>query len=544
MDSHDFIIVGAGSAGCVLADRLSESGRFSVLVLEAGGSDRNFWVQMPIGYGKTFHHPRMNWRYTSEPSPGLDNRESYVPRGKLLGGSSAINAMVFIRGQHEDYDAWEALRNPGWGWKDVAPAFRAMEDNAAGADDHRGAGGPLTVTGIDGSAHPACHDFVAACEAIGLPRNPDFNGASQEGAGLFQNTTRKGVRSSSASAFLRPAMKRRNLRVVTHAHATRILFEGRRAAGVEYRRGGKLLTAKAGREVILSAGAINSPHLLQLSGVGAPSLCTANGIPVIHALGGVGENLQDHLCIDYIYRASRPTLNQVLRPWSGRLAAGLRYLLTRTGPLSLSVNQAGGFARSDPARPRPNLQLYFSPLSYTRGVAGKRQLMLPDREPGFLLGASNCHPKSRGHVRARSADPFDAPAIRFNFLSAREDVEELIDGSLMLRRIALAEPLASLVRSELKPGPGIRSRDEIEADVRQRAGSVFHASGTCRMGPGNAGDVVDARLRVHGLHGLRVVDASIFPLLPSGNINGPSIMTGWKGADLILDDHGQKPFRR
>lgn len=537
MDNYDFVIVGAGSAGCVLANRLSESGRFRVLLLEAGGSDRNFWIRMPIGYGKTFYHPNLNWRYTSEPSPGLDNRDSYVPRGKVLGGSSSINAMVFIRGQHADFDAWAAQGNPGWSWADVAPIFRAMEDNVAGADAYRGSGGPLTVTSIDSSAHPTCYDFVAACVATGLPKSADFNGKTQEGTGLFQNTTRKGVRASSASAFLRPTLKRRNLRVITHAQATRILFEGRKAIGVEFRHRGKLLTARAQREVILSAGAINSPHLLQLSGVGAPSLCAANGIAVVHALEGVGENLQDHLCIDYIYRATRATLNQVLRPWTGRLAVGLQYLLTRTGPLSLSVNQAGGFVRSDPSRPRPNLQLYYSPLSYTRGVKGKRQLMLPDREPGFLLGASNCHPKSRGHVHLRSADPFDAPAIQFNFLSQREDVEELIDGSLMLRRIAQAQPLAALVERELQPGAAIQTREQMEADVRSRAGSVFHASGTCRMGPGIPGDVVDARLRVHGLGNLRVIDASIFPILPAGNINAPAIMTGWKGADLVLADH-------
>lgn len=538
MNSHDFVIVGAGSAGCVLASRLSEGGRFRVLLLEAGGSDRNFWVRMPIGYGKAFHDPRLNWRYMSEPVPGLGNRETYWPRGRVLGGSSAINAMVFIRGQREDYDAWEALGNPGWGWEGLAPLFRRMEDNLAGADELRGSGGPLTVTDIAASAHPTCHDFIAACEAAGLPRNRDFNGATQEGAGLYQITTRNGVRASAASAFLRPAMRRPNLHVVTHAHVTRILFEGRAAVGVEYRRGDRLHTAWAAREVVLSAGAVNSPHLLQLSGVGPADLCAAHGIPVVHALAGVGDNLQDHLCIDHIYRANRPTLNSVLRPWWGRLAVGLRYLATCTGPLSLSVNQAGGFFRSDPSRARPNMQLYFSPLSYTRAVPGKRRLMLPDPEPGFLLSASNCHPASRGHVRLRSNDPLAAPSIQPNYLSAREDVEELIDGSLMLRRIAQAGPLAAIIESELRPGAAVATRGEIEADLRRRAGSVFHASGTCRMGPGSPADVVDARLRVHGLGGLRVVDASIFPLLPAGNINGPAMMTGWKGADLILADHG------
>lgn len=537
MESWDFIIVGAGSAGCVLANRLSESGRHRVLVLEAGGSDRNFWVQMPIGYGKTFYHPALNWRYMSEPVPGLGNRETYWPRGRALGGSSSVNAMVYIRGQHQDYDSWEALGNSGWGWESVGPIFRQMENNASGADEYRGAGGPLSVCDISESVHPTCHDFIAACETEGLARNPDFNGKTQEGAGLYQITTRKGVRASAASAFLRPAMNRPNLRVVMHAHTTGILFEGSKAVGVKYRLGDRELAARATREVILSAGAVNSPQLLQLSGIGPADLCAAHGIPVLNALPAVGENLQDHLCIDHVYRANRPTLNSVLRPWWGRARVGLRYLATRTGPLSLSVNQAGGFCRSDPGRGRPNLQLYFSPLSYTRAVPGRRQLMLPDQEPGFLLGASNCHPKSRGHVRLRSPDPFTAPAIQPNYLSAREDVEELIDGSLMLRRIAQAAPLAAIIDRELHPGPSVTSREEIEADLRARAGSVFHASGTCRMGPDPVVDVVDAQLRVHGVGGLRVADASIFPLVPSGNINAPAMMTGWKAADLILADH-------
>lgn len=537
MSNWDFIIVGAGSAGCVLANRLSESGRFRVLVLEAGGSDRNFWVSMPIGYGRTFHHPELNWRYMSEPVPGLGNQRAYWPRGRVLGGSSSINAMVYIRGQQADYDAWEALGNPGWGWKGVGPIFRRMEANAAGADEFRGADGPLTVSSIAASAHPTCENFIAACEAVGLPRNSDFNGATQEGAGLYQNTTRRGVRASAATAFLRPAKRRPNLAVVTHAHVTRILFDGRKATGVEYRVGDRLMTARAGREVILAAGAVNSPQLLQLSGIGPAGLCAAHGIEVVHASAGAGAHLQDHLCVDHIYRASRPTLNSVLRPWWGRLVVGARYLATRGGPLSLSVNQAGGFFRSDPSRSRPNLQLYFSPLSYTRATPGKRQLMLPDPEPGFILGVSNCHPKSRGHVRIVSPDPLAAPAIQPNYLAERDDVEELVDGCLMLRRIAAAPPLAAIIDRETHPGPAVSTREEFEADLRLRGGSVFHGSGTCRMGPDPAADVVDARLRVHGVGGLRVVDASVFPLLPSGNINAPAMMTGWKGADLILEDH-------
>jgi choline dehydrogenase len=299
----------------------------------------------------------------SEPVPGLGDRETYWPRGRVLGGSSSINAMVFIRGQREDYDQWEALGNPGWGWKDVGPLFRAIEDSAAGSNNCRGKGGSLSVTDISPSCHPTCHDFIASCEAAGLPRNADFNGATQEGAGLYQITTRNGVRASAASAFLRPAMRRANLRVVTHAHVCRILFEGRKAVGIEYRIGNRRHVVRAACEVILSAGAIGSPHLLQLSGVGPAALGAAYGIPVVHALAGVGENLQDHLCLDYVYRANRPTLNSVLRPWRGRFVAGLHYLLTRAGPLSLSVNQAGGFFRSDPSRIRPNQPLSFSPLS-------------------------------------------------------------------------------------------------------------------------------------------------------------------------------------
>ncbi len=537
MESYDFIIVGAGSAGCVLADRLSESGRYRVLILEAGGSERNFWVRMPIGYGKTFYHRKLNWRYTSEPVAGLGDRQVYCPRGRVLGGSSSINAMVYIRGQQQDYDHWEELGNPGWGWDSVLPFFRRLEDNSAGPDDYRGSGGPLRVTGIAGSEHATCSDFVAGCEAAGLARNDDFNGATQEGAGLYQITTRDGIRASAASAFLRPAMRRKNLRVITDAHVTKILFDGRRATGVTYSKGDRVVSVTASREVILSAGAVNSPQLLQLSGVGAPELSATTGVPPVHALRGVGENLQDHLGVDYIYRANRPTLNSVLRPWWGRLSVGIRYVLTKTGPLSISVNQAGGFFRTDLNRARPNMQLYYSPLSYTRAAPGVRQLMLPDREPGFLLGISNCHPKSRGTVRLRSDDPFDPPIIQPNYLSAAEDVEELIDGCMMLRRIASAKPLSEIVEDEIHPGAATITREQIEADLRERASSIFHLSGTCKMGPGDASDVVDARLRVHGLGGLRVVDASIFPELPSGNINGPAMMTGLKGAELILEDH-------
>lgn len=532
----DYLIVGAGSAGCVVASRLSADPGNRVVIIEAGGSDLHPWVRMPIGYGKSFYHPRLNWRYQTETEPALAGRNIYWPRGRVLGGSSSINAMVFIRGQREDYDDWEKLGNTGWGYRDVLPVFRRMEDNLAGADDWRGTGGPLSVADVSGLVHPLCANFLAAGRAAGLPHNPDFNGATQEGVGIYQITTRGGMRASASSAYLRPAMRRRNLAVVTHAQATRILFEGRRAVGVQYRRGGELLTIRARREVILAAGAINSPQLLQLSGVGDPALLAPLGIDVVHAARQVGRNLQDHLGFDYIYRSRVPTLNDRLRPWWGQLALGMRYVLWRSGPLSLSVNQAGGFFRTDPARDRPNMQLYFSPVSYIKAVPGKRQLLRPDPYSGFLVGVSNCHPTSRGHVAIRSADPLEAPTIQPNYLSTEEDMAELVEAAYFLRRLAATSPMAELIAEELRPGAHVEARVDIEADIRQRAGSVFHASGTCGMGPDPATAVVDGRLRVHGLEGLRVVDASIFPRIIAGNTNAPAIMVGERGSDFILAD--------
>ena len=528
-----YIIVGAGSAGCALASRLTEHGRHTVLVLEAGGSDRNLWVRMPIGYGKTFYHPRLNWRYRTDPVEGLNGRVAYCPRGRVLGGSSSINAMVFIRGQHEDFDDWAALGNPGWSHADLLPLFRRMEDNLAGADAWRGTGGPLTVSNIDALAHPLCRHFIDAGIELGFPHNADFNGQAQDGVGLYQVTVDRGLRASAATAYLRPAMRRSNLTVATNATVTRVLFEGRRAVGVAYEQGGRMLTAHAGREVVLSAGAINSPQLLQLSGVGDPEFLRGKGIDVVHALPGVGANLQDHVCIDYIYRANRPTLNDVLRPWWSQMLLGARYLLTRSGPLALSVNQAGGFVRTGPGAERPNLQLYFSPLSYLRATPGKRQLMRPDPYPGFLLSVSNCHPTSRGYVCIRSADPREAPEIQPRYLSTERDVRELVEGARLMRRLASTRSMRAIIEAEVMPGPEVASLEAIVDDIRSRAGSVFHPCGTCAMGPDPSTAVVDPRLRVHGLDGLRIADASIFPLLIAGNTNAASIMVGEKAFELM-----------
>lgn len=536
MQTYDFIIVGSGSAGSVVAERLSASGRFSVLVLEAGGSDRRFYVQMPLGYGKTFFDPAVNWNYKTEPDPGLAGNVDHWPRGRLLGGSSSINAMVWIRGAREDFDAWAAAGNPGWAFDDLLPVFKALEDNQAGADQWRGVGGPLHITDCSTSVHPLTKRYLAAANQAGLPFNPDFNGAAQEGAGIYQITTKNGRRMSAARAFLRPAMKRKNLRVEINALATRILFEGKRAVGIEYLQNGETKTARAGREVILSGGSINSPQLLQLSGIGPSAILGALGIAVVHANENVGANLQDHVGINYTFRGRLPTLNQILRPWWGKLMVGMQYMLMRSGPLSLSMNNAGGFFRTDPAAARPNMQLYFQAFSTVIPKSGERPILTPDPWPGFSIGLSNCRPSSRGEIMIRSANPRDYPKIVANAFSTEADVAEMLAAVKFIRKTAAMPAMAEIIEEEVLPGPSITSDADIIQDFRKRSGTVYHPVSTCRMGPNAARAVVDPRLRVHGLEGLRVIDASIFPDNITGNTNAASIMTGWKGAELVLED--------
>ncbi|MEM9628019.1 MAG: GMC family oxidoreductase N-terminal domain-containing protein [Pseudomonadota bacterium] len=536
--SFDIIIIGAGSAGAVLANRLSADGKRRVLVLEAGGSDLNPWVRMPIGYGKTYYHPKLNWKYETEPVEGLGGRKSYWPRGKVIGGSSAINAMVYVRGHPEDYDDW-ALDAPGWAWRDIAPIFKRMEDWSGGADDHRGTGGPLSVTDISEEVHPLCRTYLQAAAEAGIPTNPDYNGQSMEGAAVYQLTTRRGVRASTAACYLRPAQKRANLEVALHAQVTCLVIDGREVKGVAYRQNGRDLTALARQEVILAGGAINSPQILQLSGIGPAALLKDKGLDVVHDAPEVGRNLQDHLGIDNLYRARVPTLNQSLGPWLGRIQAGLAYIFKRSGPLSLSVNQGGGFVRMRPGAGRPDLQLYFSPLSYMRAPAGKRPLMKPDPFPGFLLGSNPCRPSSRGHLEIRTPDPFDAPAIHPNYLATEDDRQAMIDGVRLARRIAETPAFDAVIDAELRPGLDAVSDEDLTAYVREQAWTVFHPCSTCRMGSDPARSVVDPKLRVHGLGGLRIADASIFPIIPSGNTNAPSIMVGEKAADLILEDDGR-----
>ena len=533
---YDYIIIGAGSAGCVLADRLSADGRYTVCLLEAGGTDRRFWVTVPLGYGKLFYNKAVNWCYTTEPSKGLGGRPDFWPRGKLLGGSSSINAMVYIRGQQQDFDGWAEAGNPGWDWDSVLPIFKEMETYDGGGNHFRGDKGPLHVSRADRDAHPLCAAYFEAGQALGLPLNEDFNGPSQEGVGFYQVTTRKGRRHSSAKAFLRPAMGRKNLTVLTGAQAKRILFDGKRATGVVFQQGGQEKTVHAAREVILSAGAINSPQLLQLSGVGPADLLRKHGIDPVLDQPQVGANLQDHQGLNITFKARIPTLNTILRPWWGKLWVGMRYLLTRSGPLSRSINQAGGFFRTDPSRNRPNMQLYLQAFSTLQPRLGERPLLTPDPFPGFSLGLSNCHPRSRGYLEITSNDPFTPPRIVANPFEDEEDMQEMLQGVKFVRQLAQHPALAALIEEEIVPGPQCQTDEDLIEDIRQRGGTVFHPSGTCRMGPDPAAAVVDSRLRVHGLQGLRVIDLSIYPTIISGNTNASAMMIGAKGAAMILED--------
>ena len=527
---YDYIIVGAGSAGSVLANRLSADGSRRVLVLEAGGSDLRFWVQMPIGYGKAFYDARINWKYTSEPVPEQYGDRAYWPRGKVLGGSSAINAMVYVRGHPEDYNDWGRIA-PGWSWSDIAPLFQRMEDWDGPESPHRGTQGPLGVHDTSAEVHPINRAFLAGAEQAGIPFNPDYNGARMEGAGLYQITAKGGIRMSTARAYLRPAMKRANLEVITKALATRVLFDGNRATGVAYRHKGREVQARCQGEVILAGGAINSPQLLQLSGIGPGAVLQKAGIEVRVDAPEVGRNLRDHLGVDHVFHARVPTLNQALRPWWGKLWNGLRYVTTRRGPLSLSVNQGGGFWSPREGADRPQFQIYFSPLSFTKAPPGTRPMMNPDPFFGFRLGHNPCKPTSTGHLEIRSPDPTEAPAMFPNYLSTEEDRRLMVEGARLVRRIAATPAMQDVIDHESAPGLECDSDEALLEAARRTAGTVFHQCGTAAMGR-----VVDPRLRVKGVDGLRVADASIFPDIPTGNTNAPAIMVGEKASDILAED--------
>jgi choline dehydrogenase len=528
-ESFDYVIVGAGSAGCVLANRLTADGRHRVLLLEAGGHDRHFWIHVPLGYGKLFNDARVNWLYSSEPEAELDNRRIIQPRGKVLGGSSSINGLLYIRGQHDDYDRWRQLGNAGWSFDDVLPYFRRAEDQERGADAMHGAGGPLSVSDVC-EPHPLCEAFIEAVQQAGHPRNDDFNGAAQEGAGYFQYTARRGLRRSTAAGYLRQARQRGNLKVVTHALATRILLDGRRATGIEYRRGGETHLAKANVEVILSGGAFNSPQLMQLSGLGPAALLQQHGIAVAADIPGVGADLQDHLQVRFQYRCTDPiTMNDVVHNWRHRMLAGLRYFTTRKGMLAIGAGYAGAFLRTSPHLASPDVQLHF--LIFSTDTAGAALHTFP----GFIVSVCQLRPESRGYVRIKSADPTEPPAIQPRYLSSQFDRDTLLAGMRQLQGIMRQPAMRRYVAEEFKPAPSVTSDADLMAYARATSTTVFHPTSTCRMGSDPTA-VVDERLRVRGIDSLRVVDASIMPALVSGNTNAGTVMIAEKGSDMILQD--------
>jgi len=534
--AFDYIVVGAGSAGAVIANKLSRSGADSVLLLEAGPDDRRFYVRVPLGYGKVYYDDNVNWKYSTEPVPGLNNKPSYWPRGKVLGGSSSINAMVYVRGHPNDYQEWDEVAT-GWSWNDVAPVFKRMEDFDGPRSEERGVAGPLAVRDISEDAHALCDTYLNAAAQCQIPTNEDYNTGSMEGAALYQINTRHGLRASSSACYLHPARNRHNLSIETKTHVTRILFEGKRAVGVQYIQGGKTHTVSARCEVIVSAGAIGSPQLLQLSGIGDAELLAKYGISVVHNARDVGQHLQDHLGADVVCKTNVDTLNQVLGPWHGKLKAGLEFLFKRRGPLTLSLNQAGGFVRCNESSTSPDTQLYFSPVSYTRAPAGTRPLISPDPFPGFLIGYNPCKPTSRGSLTIRSANPLEAPRMQPNYLDTEHDKALMLAGMRLMRQLLDAPAFKSVVVDEVYPGRDCETDSELMDFIHDNAWTVFHQCGTCRMGSDASESVVDERLRVHGVRALRVADASVFPTIPTGNTNAPSIMVGERAADFILEDN-------
>lgn len=532
---YDYIVVGGGSAGCLLAARLSEDPKLSVMLIEAGPRDMNPWLHVPSGFFKTINNPRYDWQYQTEPEPALNDRRIAWPRGRVLGGSSAINGLIYIRGQADDFNDWAQRGNPGWSWPDVLPAFRISESQGRGADEFHGTDGGLGVEDPPVRLELVSR-FIEAGQQAGLPLTDDFNGARQEGVGRFQLTTRSGRRSSSARSFLTTARRRSNLQIITNTAAERLSIDGKRVTGIYCRRGDTTLHLRCRGEIILTAGTIGSAQLLQLSGVGDPNILKAAGVTPTHALHGVGRHLQDHLQSRLVLQLNRTiSLNDMTRGHVRKLLIGLEYIMRRTGVLAFGASLAGGFARTPLSSDRPDIQFHFQPLSLDSYDGGLHPFS------GATISACQLRPESEGTLFIASPDPTAAPKIHANYLATERDRLTMIEGFRWLRRIAAAPALADVTAKEYRPGDAVRSDDEILDFIRATGSSIYHPSGTCRMGPvPDRGDVVDARLRVHGLNGLRVADCSIMPRLISGNTNAAAIMIGERAAQFIREDAAQR----
>ena len=529
--TFDYIVAGAGSAGCCMAARLSENGRYRVLLLEAGPDDRYWWIHVPIGYSRLFANPRVNWMFESEPEPELEGRTMYQPRGKVLGGTSSINGMVYMRGTPTDYDNWRQRGCDGWDWENVLPFFKKAENQERGADEFHGTGGPLRVSNPVRS--PLGDAMVQAAIEAGIPANPDFNGARQEGVGYYQTTTGNRARWSAAKAYLKPAKNRPNLKIETNAQATRILIEDGRAVGVEYQTPRGRRTASCRGEIVVSGGVYGSPQLLQLSGLGPAALLQQVGVPVVRDMPGVGAHLHDHFNTYLVWRCSQPiTINDLAMSMAKKLKAGVQYIFTRSGHLSNAGIYAGAFVKSDPRLEQPDLQINMFGWSALERL---RTGIKPHPFSAFTMSPVHLRPEGRGWVRIKSPDPLAPPSIQFNFLASQYDYDALIYGSRLARKIAAQPALKPYVVEEVLPGPACETDDQFVEEIRVRGVSNLHPVGTCRMGR-EVDAVVDPRLRVYGIAGLRVADASIMPQVPGGNTNAPSIMIGEKCAAMILED--------